>query len=39
MKLPLLLSVPHRGERIPEEVEDICILTHQEIVDDGDEGS
>ena len=39
MKLPLLLSVPHAGEWIPAEVEDICVLTHQEIVDDGDKGA
>jgi formiminoglutamase len=39
MKLPLLLSVPHAGLRIPDEVADICLLDRDEIVADGDEGA
>ena len=39
MKLPLLISVPHGGERIPDEVKDICNLIPQQIIDDGDEGA
>ncbi len=39
MKLPLLLSVPHCGLRVPSEVQDTCILTEQDIIKDGDEGS
>jgi len=26
-KMPVLISVPHAGDRIPPEVENICILT------------
>jgi formiminoglutamase len=37
MKLPLLISVPHAGLTVPEEVKDICILTREQIVADGDE--
>ena len=36
-KLPLLLSVPHAGLRVPPEVADICILSKDDIVKDGDE--
>lgn len=36
-KLPLLLSVPHAGLRVPPEVTDICILSKDDIVKDGDE--
>jgi len=39
MKLPLLLSVPHAGLRIPPEVESWCILAHEDVVKDGDEGA
>lgn len=39
MKLPLLISVPHAGLMIPEEVRDLCVLTRDEIVADGDEGA
>ena len=39
MKLPLLLSVPHAGLRVPSEAEPYCILTPQQIVEDGDEGA
>lgn len=37
MSLPLLISVPHAGEQIPKEAKDLCILTHEEIIADGDE--
>jgi formiminoglutamase len=36
-KLPLLLSVPHAGLRVPPEVEALCILSEREIIEDGDE--
>lgn len=39
MTLPLLISVPHCGVRIPDEVADLCILTEREIIADGDEGA
>jgi formiminoglutamase len=39
MNLPLLISVPHAGLTVPEDVKDICVLTREEIVADGDEGA
>lgn len=39
MILPLLLSVPHAGLTIPSEVENLCLLTKKEIIQDGDEGA
>jgi N-formylglutamate deformylase len=39
LKLPLLLSVPHAGLRVPPEAEPYCILTEQQIIEDGDEGA
>lgn len=39
MKLPLLASVPHAGWRVPDEAEPYCILTQQEVVEDGDVGA
>ena len=39
MKLPFLLSVPHAGLTVPPEVSHLCVLTQQEIADDGDEGA
>jgi formiminoglutamase len=39
MRLPLLVSVPHAGEEVPPEVEDICTLTKKEIREDGDGGA
>jgi N-formylglutamate deformylase len=39
VKLPLLLSVPHAGLRVPAEVERYCALTPREIAADGDEGA
>jgi formiminoglutamase len=38
-QLPLLLSVPHAGLHVPPEVKGLCILTEQEIIEDGDEGA
>jgi N-formylglutamate amidohydrolase len=39
MSLPFLVSLPHSGTRIPEEVREICRLTPQQIREDGDEGA
>lgn len=39
MKLPLLVSVPHAGTIIPSEVRDICLLTRDDIIEDGDKGA
>ncbi len=39
MKLPLLGSVPHAGLRVPEEAEPYCILTPEEVEEDGDVGA
>jgi N-formylglutamate amidohydrolase len=39
MKLPILLSVPHAGWKIPAEVKDICLLTKKDILADGDAGA
>jgi formiminoglutamase len=39
MTLPLLLSVPHAGLRIPPEVRGRCVLTPEEVVADGDDGA
>ena len=39
MTLPFLLSVPHAGLRIPDEVKALCILGKQDIFRDGDEGA
>jgi formiminoglutamase len=39
VKLPLIISVPHAGLRIPGEVEPLCILEPEEIARDGDEGA
>jgi formiminoglutamase len=36
-KLPILLSVPHAGQKVPPEVVDLNILTEREIIEDGDE--
>jgi formiminoglutamase len=38
-RLPLLLSVPHAGLRIPDEVEPYNALTPEQIAEDGDEGA
>ncbi|MBN2375065.1 MAG: N-formylglutamate amidohydrolase [Sedimentisphaerales bacterium] len=39
MTLPILISVPHAGLSIPCEVQDICILTLEQICADSDEGA
>ena len=39
MTLPLLISVPHAGLRVPPEAEPYCSLTPEEIARDGDEGA
>lgn len=39
MKLPILLSVPHAGLMVPPEAAQLCRLTPDEIVADGDEGA
>lgn len=39
MKLPLLASVPHAGWRVPEEARPYCVLTEDEILEDGDVGA
>ena len=39
MTLPLLLSVPHSGARIPPEVPHHCQLNEAEVIHDGDEGA
>lgn len=39
MTLPLLVSVSHAGLTIPEELAAHCLLTPEEIADDGDRGA
>ena len=39
MKLPFLISVPHAGLHIPQEAQDICILTSEDIYADSDGGA
>jgi formiminoglutamase len=39
MMLPLLVSVPHGGLIVPEEVSAFCVLTEEQISQDGDEGA
>ena len=39
MTLPLLISVPHAGLKVPPEVEKFCILTPEQIAADSDEGA
>jgi formiminoglutamase len=39
MKLPLLISVPHAGLDVPEEVRQLNLLTKEQIMADGDEGA
>ncbi len=39
MNLPLLVSVPHAGLRVPPEAESYCSLTPEEVARDGDEGA
>ncbi len=37
--LPLALSAPHSGVKIPVEIKQICALTAQEVIEDGDVGA
>lgn len=39
MRLPLLLSVPHAGLRVPPEAEPYCILTPRQVAEDADQGA
>ena len=39
MKLPFLLSVPHAGLTVPPEVSNLCMLSEDAVVKDGDEGA
>ncbi len=39
MSLPLLISVPHAGILVPPEVENLNLLTSDQIIKDGDEGA
>lgn len=39
MKLPLIISVPHAGLTVPQEVQDYCALTSEQILADSDEGA
>ncbi len=39
MKLPLIISVPHAGLSVPEEVRDYCALVPEQILSDSDEGA
>lgn len=39
LPLPILLSVPHAGLKIPHEVEGLCILEEEDIIRDSDEGA
>jgi formiminoglutamase len=38
-KLPLLVSLPHAGLRVPSEAEPFCILSPHDLEKDGDEGA
>ncbi|UCG60198.1 MAG: N-formylglutamate amidohydrolase, partial [Phycisphaerales bacterium] len=39
MKLPLLISVPHAGLKVPDEVRSYCALTSEQIAQACDEGA
>jgi formiminoglutamase len=39
VSLPVLISVPHGGLEIPDEVRDRCVLTAAQVAEDGDEGA
>ena len=39
MTLPFLISVPHAGLQVPQEVSEICVLNAGQIARDGDEGA
>jgi formiminoglutamase len=38
-KLPIIISVPHAGLRVPQEVQDYCALRPEQIIADSDEGA
>ena len=39
MTLPLIISVPHAGLTVPQEVADYCVLSPEQILADSDEGA
>lgn len=39
MPLPIAISVPHAGQHIPPEAAFYCVLTPEQILEDGDKGS
>jgi formiminoglutamase len=39
MTLPILLSVPHAGLQVPPEIDDLNLLSPEQIAEDGDEGA
>ena len=39
MRLPLIISVPHAGLSVPQEVKDYCALSPEQILADSDEGA
>ncbi|MHC4537047.1 MAG: N-formylglutamate amidohydrolase [Planctomycetota bacterium] len=39
MTLPLIISVPHAGLTVPQEVSDYCVLSPEQILADSDEGA
>jgi formiminoglutamase len=39
MTLPIFVSVPHAGLRVPEAAQPYCVLTVEEVIADGDEGA
>lgn len=39
MTLPLLASVPHAGLHVPDEVAPYCVLTPEQVAEDGDVGA
>lgn len=39
MTLPIAISIPHAGLRVPEEAVPYCQLTQEQILKDGDEGA
>ena len=39
MKLPLIISVPHGGLSVPQELQEYCVLAPEQILVDSDEGA
>ena len=39
MRLPLIISVPHAGLTVPQEAQDYCVLSPEQILADSDEGA